>query len=263
MTDPTDPTDAVASGENASAAGEPAGSDVADGKAQRAVRRYKAAVSAGAMGLAWANQEQAPSGSVVVVIHEVSPLGRLGQVWTVPATDTLAFAVVLRPTLSAEEADIPWIVAGLGVAEGLEETRGAKVAVVWPDSVVDAGTNETLAAIRADVQLGPGKVKSAVITVRVDVTALSEEQREALLAAICEHVDRRNDELAEGVAGPLATYERRCATIGHNLKIRLIPRGELRAHAAAIDSLGRLECRSPTGMVEKVSVNQIRAVEVL
>ena len=228
----------------------------------RPIRRYQAAVSAGAMGLAWANQEQAPSGAMVVVDHEVSPLGRLSQLWAAPALSTLAFAVVLRPQLSAEEADVPWIVAALAVAEGIEAAGGPQLAVTWPDHVTDPANGRLLAGIRADVQLGPGKVKSAVVTVRID---LSEEigDRQALLDAIGARMDERTAELAEGVAGPLAAYEKRCSTLGHNVKIRLVPRGDLRGHASAIDPLGRLELRSPTGMVERVGVNMVREVQVL
>jgi BirA family biotin operon repressor/biotin-[acetyl-CoA-carboxylase] ligase len=245
----------------AATAADPAGPDAEAG--ERPVRRYQAAVSAGAMALAWANQEDAPSGAMVVVTHEVSPLGRLAQLWTVPATSTLAFAVALRPKLSAEEADVPWLVGALAAAEGIEAAGGAKMATAWPDQVVDAETGRRVGGIRTDVQLGPGKVRSAVVTVRLDVSTDLEDRREELLVAIGAQLDQRTAELADGVAGPIAAYERRCSTLGRNLKLRLVPRGELRAHASAIDPLGRLECRSPTGMVERVSVNQVRAVEIL
>jgi len=253
---PEEPADGV------SAASEPAATPDAPA-GNREIRRYQAAVSVGAQALGWANLEKAPSGATVVVDHEVSPLGRLGQPWLVPATSTLAFAVVLRPRLSAEEADVPWLVAALAVADGIEAADGRVARTVWPDQIVDE--DGTLRAhVRADVQLGPGKVRLAVASVRMDVSADADpERRERLLTAICDQLDRRTNELAEGVAGPLAAYEKRCSTIGHNVKLRMLPRGEMRAHAAAVDPLGRLELRSPTGMVERVSVNQIRGLEVL
>ena len=283
MTDPTTPGDLASeasepvSGERPpsgpmSGGGEPSGEPEeatrqdggsASPDTPREIRRYQAAVSAGAMALAWANQEQAPSGAMVVVTHEVNPLGRLSQPWTVPAGSTLAFAVVLRPKLSAEEADVPWLLGALAVADGIEAAGGPPVVAAWPDLVVDAGDRRIVAAIKTDVQLGPGKVRVAVVTARIDLTADAEDRREDLLSAIGAQLDLRTAELADGVAGPLAAYERRCGTLGHNLKIRLIPRGELRAHASAIDPLGRLECRSPSGMVERVSVNQVRQVEQL
>ena len=249
MTDPVDEPDAEVAGP--------------DEQAPRQIRRYPAAVSAGAMALAWANQEQAPSGALVVVDHEVSPLGRLGSMWPVPAASTLAFAAVLRPKLSAEAADVPWLLAALAVADGIEAAGGPEVTAAWPDLVVDTETGKVRAAIRADVQLGPGKVRVAVATVRIDLTNDATDRREELLEAIGSQLDRRTAELAEGGTGPLAAYERRCSTLGHNLKIKLVPRGELRAHAAAVDPLGRLELRSSTGLIERVSVNQVRQIVLL
>lgn len=234
-----------------------------DAIAERPIRRYPAAVSVGAMGLAWANQEKAPSGAMVVVDHEVNALGRLGQPWLVPAVNTLAFAVVLRPDLTAEQADVPWLIAALAVADGIGEAGGAPATAAWPDQVVDSETGQLRAGIRADVQLGPGRVRCAVATVRLAVTPDMEEHREELLAAIGTQMDRRTAELAEGLAGPLAAYEQRCSTMGRNIKVRLVPRGELRGQAGGIDSLGRLELRSATGMVERLSVNMIREIQLL
>lgn len=244
--------------------GEPATPPEAETEAQeRPVRRYPAAVSAGAMALAWANQEHAPSGAAIVVDYEVSPLGRLGQAWPVPPQSTLAFAVVLRPALSKDEADIPWVVTTLAVADGIEEAGGRKALAAWPDLVVDAETGQTRSAVRAEVQLGPGQVRAVAATVRIDVSDDLGDRRDELLEAVCAQLDRRTAELAGGVVGPLAAYEKRCSTLGRNLKIRLIPRGEMRGHASAIDPLGRLELRSATGMVERVSVNQVRQIELL
>lgn len=235
-----------------------------DGPQERPIRRYEAAVSVGAMALGWANQEQAPNGATVVVAHEVSPLGRLGQPWPIAAASTLAFAVVIRPALSADEADVPWLLGALAAAEGIEEAGGSPLRTAWPDLVVDADDGTTKASIRADVQLGPGKVRVVAVSVRVDLSdGADQERRDALVAAIAAQLDRRTAELAEGVAGPLAAYEKRCSTLGRNLKMRLLPRGEMRAHASAIDPLGRLELRSATGLVERVSVNMIRGVELL
>jgi len=259
---PTEPEPEVLP--DAPAAEPEAGAPDAVADTERPIRRYRAAVSAGAMALGWANLEQAPTGATVVVDHEVSPMGRLGQMWTVPALSTLAFAVVLRPPLSADEADVPWIVGSLAVAEGIEAAGGPSMRTLWPDVVVDAEDGTTKASVRADVQLGPGKVRIAVVTVRLDLSEGADPaRREEFLAAITGHLDQRMAELADGVAGPLALYEKRCSTLGHNLKLRLIPRGEMRAHSAAVDPLGRLELRSATGMVERVSVNQVRGVEVL
>lgn len=231
----------------------------------RPIRRYQAAVSAGAMASAWANQEDAPSGAAVIVDHEVSPLGRLGLRWMVPAESTLAFAVVLRPPLVAEQSDVPWLVAGLAAAEGIGDiATDRKVATWWPDLVVDAATDETVASIKADVQLGPGRVRVAVVTIRIDLEILgATDRREEVVQAVMQRLDQRADELAGGVAGPLAAYEQRCRLLGSRLKIRLLPRGETRGSAHAIHPHGALELRSATGMVERISVDMVREMQVM
>ncbi|HWI04298.1 MAG TPA: hypothetical protein VNT52_10840, partial [Acidimicrobiales bacterium] len=61
----------------------------------RPMRRFPVAVSAEAMALAWANQEDAPQGATVVVEHEIRAGGLHGRLWEVPATDSLACSVVL------------------------------------------------------------------------------------------------------------------------------------------------------------------------
>ncbi len=236
-----------------------------DNQAARPVHRHQAAVSAGAMASAWANQEDAPSGATVIVDHEVSPLGRLGLRWLVPAASTLAFAVVLRPPLTAEESDVPWLVAGLAAAEGIADVvTGRQLSTWWPDLVVDAATDETVAAIKADVQLGPGRVRVAVVTIRVNLELLgATELREEVVRAVTQRLDQRTGELADGVAGPLAAYEQRCRLLGNKVKIRLLPRGETRGTAHAIHPHGALELRSVTGMVERISVDMVREMQVM
>jgi BirA family biotin operon repressor/biotin-[acetyl-CoA-carboxylase] ligase len=125
----------------------------------RPMRQFPVAVSAEAMALSWANQEDAPQGATVVVDHEIRASGLHGRLWTVPATDTLACSVVLRPSVSVEEADSAWLLAALAAAEGAQAVSGKELSTWWPDSVVDAATGDQVAAVRAEVQLGPGRVK--------------------------------------------------------------------------------------------------------
>lgn len=237
--------------------------DGAPDGAVRPLRRFPAAISAGAMALAWANQENAADGSVVVVDREVAAVGLRGELWTVPAEATLALAVVLRPPLTAEEVDVPWLVGGLAVAEGIERATGAKSFTWWPDSVVDA-TDRRVSQIKADVRLGPGRVAAAVVTARLDLAALAvgPDRRDDLLEGVLTAFDRCRTELTEGPAGIIAGYERRCALLGRRAKVRLLPKGETRGTARAIDPLGRIEIASATGMVERLMVDMVRSVEL-
>lgn len=232
----------------------------------RPTRHFPVAVSAEAMALAWANQENGPAGATVVVDHEIGPRGLHGRLWEVPLPQTLAFSVVLRPTLTVEEGNVAWLLAALAGAEGAESISGHSLATWWPDLIVEASAPAELAgAVRAEVQLGPGKVKSAIVTIRLDLErlGLANERKDDLLEAVVLAIDRASERLDEGASAIAAAYEGRCALVGKRIKMRLLPKGETRGTAARIDRSARLELESPSGMVEKIGVDQVAALEVI
>lgn len=240
--------------------------------ADRPVRRFPVAVSAGAMALAWARQEGAPQGAAVVVDYEVNPLDRRGEPWPAPPGSTLACAVVLRPQLPAASADLVWLLGGLAAVEGGHHASGRDLAAWWPDAVVDAASRETVAQIKSEVQLGPGRVRSAVVTMRFDLVRLGIEpgHGDLLLEAVLASVDHVLEMLASG-ADPASTrttaiaaaYTGRCGLIGSRVRIALRPKGEARGFADRVDELGRLEVKSATGMLERVSIDMLRSMQVL
>ncbi len=232
----------------------------------RPTRHFPVAVSAEAMALAWANQENGPAGATVVVDHEIGPRGLHGRLWEVPLTQTLAFSVVLRPSLTVEEGNVTWLLAALAAAEGAEAVSGQSLATWWPDLIVDAAApDQQVGAVRSEVQLGPGKVRSAIITIRLDLARLDikSEQKDDLLEAIVHAVDSASARLDEGASAVAAAYEGRCALLGKRIKLRLLPKGETRGTAARIDRSARLELESPSGMVEKIGVDQIAALAIV
>ncbi len=229
------------------------------------VRHYRMGVSGAALALAWARQEHAPDGATVVVEREVSPLGRLGRLWTTPPESTLSCAIVLRPPLSVEEADAIWLLAGVAAAEGAAAASDRELATWWPDLVVHADSGDEVAAVKVEIQLGPGKVRSAVATIRVnlDTLGLGSDGREAVLEGILGALDRNSADLAEGSAGVAAAYDGRCGMLGRRVKLRLLPKGETRGVARGVDRSARLELESSTGMVQKVAIDSLRAIEAV
>jgi len=231
----------------------------------RPMRLFPVAVTAEAMALAWANQEEAPQGATVVVDTEIRASGLHGRLWSVPAVDTLACSIVLRPTVSVEEANIAWLLAALAAAEGAQAVSGLELSTWWPDTVVKAADQERVAGVRAEVQLGPGRVKSVVVTLRFDLPALGLDtgQKDELLEAVVTAVDAGSEELATGVAGAAAAYEKRCTLLGNRVKIKLLPKGETRGNARGVDRAARLELEAPSGLVERITVDQVRELEIV
>ena len=243
----------------------PSGQAVTVDRDGRPFRHFPVAVSAGAMGLAWSRQEEAPHGACVLVDYEINALGRLGAPWETPAADTLSFAVVLRPTLEVDDADLPWLLGGLGVSRGVESYTGSKTATVWPDLVVEPSSGRTIASLLAEAQLAPGRVRAAVVTVRIDLAAagVERDRGDELLSAVLESIDDVCEACGEDRASVAAGYEARSALIGRRAKVRLRPHGETRAEIAGFDLHGRLELRSATGMVERITVDMLRDMELV
>lgn len=230
------------------------------------VRHYPLAVSTTALALAWARQEQAPAGAMVVAEREVAPRGRLGRLWGVEAESTFACAVVTRPPLSAEEGDASWLLAGLAALRSAEAASGLDGALAWPESVVDRESGAEVAMVKADIHLRPGQVAAAVVTFRFDLRrlGLAGDERQELLDALLEATAAATADSETGGGGALAaSYEPRCSLIGRRVKIALLPRGETRGTASRIDRHGRLEVASATGMTEAVTVDSVRTLEVL
>lgn len=229
------------------------------------VRHYRMGVSGAALALAWARQENAPDGATVVVEREVSPLGRLGRMWTTAPESTLSLAIVLRPPLKIEEAEATWLLAAVAAAEGAEAASGRTLATWWPDLVVDPETYDEIAALKVEIQLGPGKVKSAIATIRIDLDklGLSPGGHDAVLEAVLAALDRHSEGLGEGSAGVAAAYDGRCAMLGRRVKLRLLPKGEARGIAKGVDRGARLELQSTTGMIQKVGIDTLRAIEAV
>ena len=231
----------------------------------RPLRHFPVAVSADAQALAWARQENAPHGAMVVVDQEVSPRGRLGHLWWATPNDTLSCALVLRPKVGVEEGDVAWLMTGVAAAQSVEAVAGRKLATWWPDALVDPESREPAVSVRAEVQLGPGAVRSAVGVLRFDLGRLGvdrsrrEELLDGMLRAL-DDLDAKGGEVAEAVS---TEYEARCRLLGERVKMSLRPKGEARGIARHVDRKGRLELQSTTGMVEHITIDMLGELEVV
>lgn len=227
-------------------------------------RDYPVAVSTEALALAWARQEDAPEGAVVTAAQELAARGRRTAVWHSLPGASLAASVVLRPGLPASAEGLVWLLAGVAAVDALAEA-GVDVGIEWPNELVVTGDAQggVVGIVKAVVQLGPGGVDLAVVTLRVNtgmhqsdvpselaasLTSLAllgvDLDGDALLARFLHHLAQRYD---AGVPELLAAFTDRCSTIGQPVRIGLIRRGEVQGTATGVDPEGRLLVRTPRG----------------
>ena len=218
--------------------------------AARPLRSYPALVSTGAAAFDWAGSG-APDGAVVVADYQLSPRGHGGRPWTVTQGRGLGFSVVLHPQLAAEREGWLYTV----VAGALAELRGPEATIQWPD-VIRVG-DEVAAAVAIRTRLGQTGVEWAVVDVLVPD---AEPPRGELLGAVLDAIDERR---AAAAATLIEHYERRCETIGRQVRVRFIagtgPKVEGRAVATLDDGALLLELAS--GSRAPVRPQDVRAVE--
>lgn len=179
----------------------------------RPARAYPALLSTESSAMAWA-RSGAATGAVVVADYQASPRGRGGLPWTVRAGRGLGFSLVLRPALAPEREGWPYVAASLAVAEVIGHTG-----VEWPDTVVDASDQRSVASLGVYVELGPSRTDWVTVTVLVEDTR---PPRAPLLGRVVEALERRLGDSADTV---LAAYRTRCVTLGRQVRARMIPMG--------------------------------------
>lgn len=220
------------------------------------LRTYPVAVSAGVLALAWARQEAAPEGALVVVGSELAARDWQGQPWSA-APGSLAAAVVLRPGLPPAGEGLLWLLAGLAAAEGLRDAAGVDATVGWPaDVLLD---DRQVGVVTVDATLEPGRITAAVITLRVAITGPAPGGARTTLAAegvpssapevLAAALRRLERHYAASVPDLLGAYEGASATLGRRVRVRLRPRGERVGDAVGIDSDGRLRLDAGGGTV--------------
>lgn len=181
--------------------------------AGRPLRAYPALLSTEADALAWA-RAGAPEGALVVANYQASPRGRAGLPWQIQAGEGLGFSLVLRPDLPAEREG--WLYAA--AVSGLADVAGPGARIHWPDEVYR--DDERAHAVGVQVDLGPqGTTRWAVVTV---LAVGARPPRAALLTELVGAIEQRYRSPADAVLGD---YLPRCATIGRDVRARLIPMG--------------------------------------
>lgn len=186
-----------------------------------------------------------PEGALVVADHQTAGRGRLGRTWEAPPGTAILCSLLLKPPPDRDLRQLS-LLAGIAVADALEERTGLAVQLKWPNDVMLR--RQKVAGCLAEARDG-----AIVLGIGVNVNQKREElperagslrtltgrdwDREELLQALLGHLGSRYGEWLEG--GLDAVYD------------GLAPRDFLRGRhvsvngtsgvAVKIDRFGRLE----------------------
>jgi biotin-(acetyl-CoA carboxylase) ligase len=220
-------------------------------------RHFPVGISVEQLAVSWARTKAGPTGSAVMIDHEIGGRQRLGIPWKVPSTQALACALIVHPTILADTEDLLWVVGLVAAA------RAVPVRAGWPDLLVIPNGSQ-VGAVGLDVQVDRGAIASAVVSLRLDLGALgiSCEERRSIAESFVVEVVRCTDLAKDMCADLLEEYAEVSALIGNRVKATLLPKGDTRGKAAAVDPFGRFVLESPTGMLERLSAMNVLRVDV-
>ncbi len=76
-----------------------------------------------------------PEGALVVADHQTAGRGRLGRTWEAPPGTAILCSLLLKPPPDRNAPELS-LVAGVAVADALEQATGLAVQVKWPNDVM-------------------------------------------------------------------------------------------------------------------------------
>jgi BirA family biotin operon repressor/biotin-[acetyl-CoA-carboxylase] ligase len=223
--------------------------------------------------LALAADRSVPSFTTLLTLDQTAGRGRLDRTWVAPAGTALALSVLVRDALTSPLAAWVPLLAGLTLAEALDEHAAGRVAVKWPnDLLLDGrkvcGILVEVAPGGRDVVVGSGlnlaqtadqlPVETATSLALAGVPLAPDE----LDAVVARYLGRLRNELE--TPGPVSRLRERvaarCATVGSDVRVTLADGSLLVGRATGIDATGRLEVLSESGDLIVVAVGDVTHV---
>lgn len=212
--------------------------------------------------LALAEQGE-PEGTVAIADVQQAGRGRRGREWCSPAGGGLWFSVLLRPDAEALTQAPISLMAGLAVAEALEDLCGVSARLKWPNDVLVGGqklagilgeSRETpdgqhlvAIGIGINVTLGPDDLPDDLAASATSVSAATDQppDRVALLGAVLAHLETRYTQTCDPEQRPalLKAVGQRLDTIGQRVRVTLEGREPMEGEAVGLTARGELVIR--------------------
>ena len=210
------------------------------------------------------------SGSVLVTDYQSAGRGRQGRTWTAPPGTNVAMSVLVAPSVAAARWTWLPLLTGLAVAGGLRRVAGVRAGLKWPNDVL-VGERKICGVLaeRVETPNGPGCVIGMGINVHLgtaelpvptatSLAILAERDgldgavptRSAVIVAVLSELEEL---LASWEASAddrvlAEAYVEHSVTLGREVWVLLGDGSTVEGWAESIDSEGRLQVRTLTGL---------------
>jgi len=212
-----------------------------------------------------------PEGVVVIADEQRAGRGRMGRSWRAPAGTAVLCSILLRPLVLASALPLLSLVAGVAVAEAIEDVTGLSPRLKWPNDVWLGSEGRKVAGLlatarveqRPSVVLGIGiNVTGNTARLPPEATSLEHElgravDREAVLHHLLIRLDARyRTFLALSGAVGLDDWQRRAALIGELIDIE--SGGERRSgRFVGVGDDGALLLETDSGTIESIMAGEV------
>jgi BirA family biotin operon repressor/biotin-[acetyl-CoA-carboxylase] ligase len=220
-----------------------------------------------------AAKDGAPHGAVFGAETQARGRGRRGSEWLSAPGAGLWFSLLLRPTLSAEQAPGLALCAGLAVRDAVASRVSANVQVKWPNDVLAGG--HKLAGVLVESQLSGKRLGSVVVGIGINVaqtafpdtlvgiaTSLSllsanDLRRERLLVDVLQGFETELAGLTQaGISAIADRLREHDALLGKRLRV-----DALEGTGAGIDISGHLRLQRLDGQIELVASGHVELLD--
>ena len=179
----------------------------------------------------------AEEGTLVVAEYQTEGRGRLGRSWTAEPGANLLFSLLIRPSLSREQAGILPFFAAVAIARAVEPLVQTRIECKWPNDLLVSG--KKFCGVLLETAIQEGRLTHAILGIGLNVnqrafpdmlarkaTSLVRERkktvdRRLLLHAILSEMESLYMTIRSGKTQPvLSEWLSRCTMIGKDVTVR-------------------------------------------
>lgn len=215
-------------------------------------------------------QNGAPDGTVIIAEEQTAGKGRMSRPWNSSASKGIWMSVIVRPSLTPQEAPQMTLVAAVAVTRAIEDITGIQPDIKWPNDILIKGKKMT--GILTEMQADPDRVKAIILGIGMNVnqeasdfpdelqtiaTSLKMElgetvSRSKLVAKVLEHLEHYTKLYETHGFGPIKLlWEGYSNTTGK--RIRAVMLNEtIEGTAIGISETGMLELRLDDGSIRGI-----------
>ncbi len=215
----------------------------------------------------------AQEGTLVVAESQTRGRGRRNRKWLSPMGTSILASLILRPPITAHEAQSITITTAAAVAQAIRNITQIPASIKWPNDVIVG--DRKVSGILTEMRTETGWVSFIVVGIGVTVnnrrerlakeimdiaTSLSAElghnvSRIALLQEILRQLEQRYVKVKERKTDTLiAEWKDLLITIGRKVRINL-PRRVVTGRAVDIDETGALLIQTDTEQIQRITAD--------